>query len=79
MWVALNNGDGTFQDPQLVVGELRLDAGGWRVDRHPRLLADLTGDGRADIVGFGDDGVWVRSTTATAPSRIRSSSSANFG
>ena len=34
-------------------------AGGWRVDRHPRLMADTTGDGRADIVGFGDDGVWV--------------------
>ena len=28
--------------------------GGWRVEKHPRLLADLTGDGRADIVGFGD-------------------------
>jgi len=23
------------------------------------MLADLTGDGRADIVGFGDDGVYV--------------------
>jgi hypothetical protein len=29
------------------------------VDRHVRLLADITGDGRTDIVGFGDDGVWV--------------------
>ena len=35
------------------------DGGGWRVERHPRFLADLTGDGRADIVGFGDAGVWV--------------------
>src|SRR5215469_16738532 len=25
----------------------------------PRLIADLTGDGRADIVGFGIDGVWI--------------------
>jgi len=31
----------------------------WRVDRHPRFVADITGDGRADVVGFGDDGVWV--------------------
>ena len=31
---------------------------GWRVDKHPRLLADLTGDGKADIVGFGDAGVY---------------------
>ena len=34
-------------------------AGGWRVDRLPRFLADLTGTGRADIVGFGNDGVFV--------------------
>jgi hypothetical protein len=35
------------------------EAGGWRVDKHPRFLADLTGDGRADIVGFGEAGVYV--------------------
>ena len=35
------------------------NAGGWRVDQHPRFLADTRGDGRADIVGFGDGGVWV--------------------
>ena len=61
VWVSLNNGDRTFQPP-----ELRLDdfgeapgAGGWQVARHPRFLADVTGDGRADIIGFGDAGVWV--------------------
>ncbi|TWP49535.1 VCBS repeat-containing protein [Lentzea tibetensis] len=32
---------------------------GWRVDRHPRFLADITGDGRADIVGFGNAGVFT--------------------
>lgn len=32
---------------------------GWQVDRHPRTLADITGDGRADIVGFGAAGVWT--------------------
>ena len=57
--VSLNNGNGTFQAPQLVVANFGYDAGGWRIDRHPRFLADLTGDGRADIVGFGNDGVWV--------------------
>jgi hypothetical protein len=30
-----------------------------RVGRHPRFMADTTGDGRADVVGFGDAGVWV--------------------
>jgi hypothetical protein len=42
-----------------VINDLGYNAGGWRVERHPRLLADTTGDGRADIVAFGDDGVWV--------------------
>jgi VCBS repeat protein len=59
VWVSLNNGNGTFQAPQLVVGNFGYNAGGWRVDQHPRILADVTGDGRADIVGFGNAGVYV--------------------
>jgi hypothetical protein len=43
VWVSLNNGNGTFQGPQMVVGNFGYDAGGWRVERHPRFLADLTG------------------------------------
>ena len=31
---------------------------GWRVEKHPRFLADINGDGRQDIVGFGDAGVY---------------------
>ena len=58
VWVALNDGDGTFLAPQLVVSDFGYDAG-WRVDQHPRFLADVTGDGCADIVGFGNAGVWV--------------------
>jgi hypothetical protein len=34
-------------------------AGGWRVDQHPRLTADTSGDGRADVVGFGNAGAYV--------------------
>ena len=59
VWVALSNGDGTFQAPVFEVADFGYSAGGWRVERHPRFLADLTGDGKADIVGFGDAGVWV--------------------
>ncbi len=62
VWVSLNNGGGTFQAPQMVVGNFAYDAGGWRIDRHPRFMADVTGDGRADIVGFGNAGVWVSKT-----------------
>ncbi len=31
----------------------------WEVEKHPRLLADINKDGKADIVGFGDAGVWT--------------------
>lgn len=58
IWVALNNGEGSFQPPSLVSGGLAHNSG-WRVDKHPRFVVDLTGNGRADIIGFGDDGVWV--------------------
>ena len=61
VYVALNNGDGTFQAPQMLVGNFGYNAGWWRVDRHPRFLADLTGNGSIDIVGFGNAGIWFRS------------------
>jgi hypothetical protein len=59
VWVALNKGDGTFTPPNQVIAGYAYNAGGFRVESHPRVLADLTGDGRADIVGFGNSGVWV--------------------
>ncbi|NQU42546.1 VCBS repeat-containing protein [bacterium] len=34
-------------------------ATGWQVDRHPRMMADVNGDGRADIVGFANNGLIV--------------------
>src|SRR6266568_3300618 len=59
VWTARGNGDGTFQSPQVVLPDFGQEAGGWRVDKHPRFLADLRGNGRADIVGFGNAGVYV--------------------
>src|SRR5262249_57309188 len=59
VYVSLNNGNGGFPQPTLAVTNFGATAGGWRVDRHPRFLADLTGDGRADIIGFGDAGAYV--------------------
>ena len=32
---------------------------GWRVNVHPRFVSDVTGDGRADIVGVGGSTVLV--------------------
>ena len=37
-----------------MLADFGYEAGGWRVEKHPRFLADITGDGRADIVGFGE-------------------------
>jgi hypothetical protein len=59
VWTALGDGAGGFQAPNVVLNDLGYQAGGWRVDRHPRFLAVLTNSGFTDIVGFGDDGVWT--------------------
>ena len=58
VWTALSTGNG-FGPAQFVLAEFGYLAGGWRVDRHPRLLADINGDGKQDIVAFGDAGVWI--------------------
>ena len=57
VWTALGKGDGTFAVPRLVLADFSYCGGGWQVDRYPRLLADLTGNGHADIIGFGEAGV----------------------
>ncbi|MFB8028667.1 MULTISPECIES: FG-GAP-like repeat-containing protein [unclassified Streptomyces] len=61
VWVSHNDGAGGFEKAQMVCRGFGYneEAGGWRVDRHPRFLADITGDGRVDIVGFGGPGVHV--------------------
>jgi hypothetical protein len=59
VFVSLNNGDGTFAPARLVVNDFGFDAGGWRLDRHLRFLADVTGDGILDIVAFGERCVFV--------------------
>src|SRR5664280_44698 len=57
VWISFNNGDGTFAEATHAIPDFGYEAGGWRVDKHPRLVADLTGDGTADLVGFADAGV----------------------
>ncbi|MGA8287870.1 MAG: VCBS repeat-containing protein [Acidobacteriaceae bacterium] len=59
VWTALGNGDGSFQAPNVVINNFGYNAGGWQIDKHPRFVVDLNGDGCADIVGFGDAGVWT--------------------
>ncbi|HEV7264705.1 MAG TPA: FG-GAP-like repeat-containing protein [Falsiroseomonas sp.] len=62
VWIALADGSGGFEAPEMRLGSFGAapEGGGWEsADRHPRQLADVNGDGRADIAGFGNTGVWV--------------------
>ncbi|KAH9028202.1 lectin 2, partial [Lactarius pseudohatsudake] len=57
--IGRNNGDGTFAPPQAVINNFCYDVGGWRIEQHPRFIADLTGDGKVDVIGCGDAGVYA--------------------
>ena len=56
--VALSNGGG-FDAASLWIANFGYVAGGWRTARHIREVADVNGDGRDDVVGFGERGVLV--------------------
>ena len=64
VWTALGDGNGGFPVAQFVLDNFGYDQG-WRVDKHPRFVANLTSRGFADIVGFGDAGVWTASVRPT--------------
>jgi FG-GAP-like repeat len=64
VYVSLATGVGGFASPQLVLSAFGIGAGGWSSnDAYPRVLADVNGDGKADIVGFGYNGVYVSLAT----------------
>lgn len=56
--VAFGLADGTFSTPRMSVRNFSA-AQGWSKERHVRTMADVDGDRRDDIVGFGDAGVYV--------------------
>jgi hypothetical protein len=61
VWTATAVGNGTFAPSQFVLAAFGSDpgAGSWHTASHPRFVTDITGDGKADIVGFGDAGVYT--------------------
>ena len=61
-YVSLSQGD-KFGEPGLWIDNYGYSAGGWRVDKHPRIMADGDGDGKADVVGFGNAVVSVSVAT----------------
>lgn len=77
--------DGTFSlayaDPGgTVVNNFAVNAGGWSSeDKFPRHLADVNGDGYADIVGFGQAGTLVAYGSAGGTFSAPVTAVANFG
>jgi hypothetical protein len=57
LWTAINNGNGTFSVQKAIADLDALNIGD--PTKHTRTLADLTGHHRADVVIFGDAGVWT--------------------
>jgi serralysin len=57
--VALSNGDGTFSSLRLGTNEFGGSKGWGSADVNPRMLADVNGDGLADIIGFAEGGIYV--------------------
>jgi hypothetical protein len=66
-WVGLSTGT-SFAAAQLWLNQFGASsaAGGWNSARYPRAVADVNGDGRADVVGFGEWGVLVALSTGSS-------------
>src|SRR5713101_4756116 len=78
VWTALSTGDGGFAPAKFVLANFGTNQG-WDPSMHVRMMADINGDGRADIVAFGYAGVWTALSTGDggfAPERFVL---ANFG
>ncbi|MFM7363647.1 MAG: FG-GAP-like repeat-containing protein, partial [Cuspidothrix sp.] len=58
VWTALAKGDGTFNPAKFAYDGFGINHTWANQDGVPRFLADVNGDGKADIVGFASGGVW---------------------
>jgi len=56
---ALGNGDGTFQNSHIAIADFSVVLGWTDQEHFKRVLADVNGDGRADIVAFGGGAVFT--------------------
>jgi hypothetical protein len=63
--VALSTGDGFTEE--LITNPHFSVTGGWSSQNtFPRVIADINGDGKADIVGFGDGSVWAMTSNGNS-------------
>jgi hypothetical protein len=69
VWVSLSNGSSFYQDKIWISGYV--ESQHWRVDKHVRTVADVNGDGKADIVAFGSNAVYVSLSTGSSFSKGR--------
>lgn len=67
VWVALSNGKG-FDKPRIALENQFTYLGDNYKDNdtYPRNLGDVNGDGKADIVSFGENAVWVAFSKGSA-------------
>lgn len=59
VFVSLSRPDGTFYPLLPAQPNFAYNAGGSRTDKDVRLMGEVNGDGRADIVWFWNDGVYT--------------------
>jgi hypothetical protein len=81
VYLALSQGNRFEQPARFVINDLGADHA-WSVTKHVRTLADINADGRADIVAFGDQGVWTALSNGTsfdAPRYVRAAFGYNQG
>ena len=81
-YTALGQADGSFAAPILVLDTFGSSpaAGGWvSQNETPRVLGDVNGDGRADIVGFGYGGTYTAYGRGNGGFETPAFATANFG
>jgi hypothetical protein len=79
VYVSLGTTAGTFGTPAFALANFARGAGGWSSNNtYPREVADVNGDGRDDIVGFGEAGVYVSLGTTAGTFGTPTFALANF-